>query len=189
MRSHAQDEMKALQRINTGTFLVGFLGFLTSYILDFVARIKPGAKQASRVTKLALRALSPHFALARCATAWALEHMMCWRSCRRCACTFHLLGLKRGYALEPLRAITQLKVVPLIADTAEGCRMKGWRLLVGQPSRQVLSVCTAACCRGTYEVVQTYDQGPAGQHPFAWDAGGQYMAWLALQALGAAPAS
>ncbi|KAK9842270.1 hypothetical protein WJX81_003820 [Elliptochloris bilobata] len=60
-----QDEMAALQRINTVAFLVGFLGFLSSYILDFVARLKPGAKQASRVVKLALRAVSPHFALAR----------------------------------------------------------------------------------------------------------------------------
>jgi hypothetical protein len=57
--------MKALQRINTGTFLVGFLGFLSSYILDLVAAFKPGAKQASRVTRLVLRAVSPHFALAR----------------------------------------------------------------------------------------------------------------------------
>lgn len=45
------------------------------------------------------------------------------------------------------------------------------------------------CGRGTYEVVQTYDQGTAGKHPFAWDAGGQYMAWLGLQAAGGRPAS
>lgn len=64
--SGKQDEMKALLRISTGTFLVGFLGFLSSYILDLVATFKPAAKQASRVTRLTLRALLPHFALARC---------------------------------------------------------------------------------------------------------------------------
>lgn len=60
-----EDEMAALLRINTATFLVGFLGFLSAYILELVARFKPGAGQAARVTKLALRAVSPHFALAR----------------------------------------------------------------------------------------------------------------------------
>lgn len=60
-----EDEMAALLRINTATFLVGFLGFLSAYILELVSRFKPGAKQAARATKLVLRAVSPHFALAR----------------------------------------------------------------------------------------------------------------------------
>ena len=34
------------------------------------------------------------------------------------------------------------------------------------------------------QVVQTYDEGSAGGRPLAWAAGGQYLAWLGLQALG-----
>lgn len=34
------------------------------------------------------------------------------------------------------------------------------------------------------QVVQTYDEGSAGGRPLAWAAGGQYLAWLGVQALG-----
>jgi hypothetical protein len=52
-----------------------------------------------------------------------------------------------------------------------------------QPTK--VSAWAGASGRGTYEVVQTYEQGSARRQPFAWAAGGQYMAWLAVQAAGA----
>ena len=60
--------MKAFQRISTYTFLIGYVGFLATWILDTVAMVtfKPGVKHANRLTKLVLRTISPHFALARC---------------------------------------------------------------------------------------------------------------------------
>ena len=50
-------------------------------------------------------------------------------------------------------------------------------------------VCPAGGRRGIYEVAQTYgeDSGQPDSSPWARQAGGQYMAWLALQAVGARP--
>ena len=36
LRTHAQDEMKALQRLNTIFFLIGYLGFVASWIMDLI---------------------------------------------------------------------------------------------------------------------------------------------------------
>jgi len=62
-----QDEMLALQRINSYTFLVGYLGFLATWILDTVYSLlhRTGVKATDDAIKTSLRALSPHYTLAR----------------------------------------------------------------------------------------------------------------------------
>ncbi len=62
-----QDEMLALQRINSYTFLVGYLGFLATWILDTVYSLlhRTGVKATDDAIKNTLRAISPHYALAR----------------------------------------------------------------------------------------------------------------------------
>lgn len=62
-----QDEMKALQRINSLSLLCGYLGFLTTWILDVVYMLlhRGGVRTANLVTQRILRLLSPHFNLAR----------------------------------------------------------------------------------------------------------------------------
>jgi hypothetical protein len=66
-RSVAQDEMKALQRLNTFYFLLGYLGFLTTWILDTISSFVHSASLAAWNSGLqrGLRALSPHYCLAR----------------------------------------------------------------------------------------------------------------------------
>lgn len=61
--------MLALQRINSYTFLVGYLGFLATWILDTVYSLlhRAGVKATDDGLKAALRAVSPHYALARSA--------------------------------------------------------------------------------------------------------------------------
>jgi hypothetical protein len=60
--------MRALQRINSGCFLAGYLGFLATFLLDTIYALlhKPGVKAASDSVKGVLRVLSPHYNLARC---------------------------------------------------------------------------------------------------------------------------
>ena len=62
-----QDEMKALQWINSLLLLSGYLGFLATWILDqlYVVTHKPGLRTANRITQRVLRTLFPHFNLAR----------------------------------------------------------------------------------------------------------------------------
>ena len=62
-----QDEMKALQYINTGAFLVGYLGFLATFILDQIYTYfrVAGVVRPNSIVKHTLRAVSPHFNLAR----------------------------------------------------------------------------------------------------------------------------
>ena len=62
-----QDEMKALQYINTGAFLVGYLGFLATFILDQIYTYfrVAGVVRPNNIVKHTLRAVSPHFNLAR----------------------------------------------------------------------------------------------------------------------------
>lgn len=62
-----QDEMKALQRINSYSFLVGYLGFLATWIMDTIYSLlhRPGVKATDDAIKRVLRAVSPHYALAR----------------------------------------------------------------------------------------------------------------------------
>lgn len=69
VRTHLQDEMRALQRINSVTFLAGYLGFLATFLLDTIYQLlhKAGVKATSDAVKAVLRALSPHYNLARCA--------------------------------------------------------------------------------------------------------------------------
>jgi hypothetical protein len=59
--------MKAFQRINTVTFLVGFLGFLSVWILELVTQAfpLPSARRVFRISSTTLRIISPHFNLAR----------------------------------------------------------------------------------------------------------------------------
>ncbi|BDA45751.1 probable ATP-binding cassette sub-family A member 3 [Coccomyxa sp. Obi] len=98
------DEMLALQRINSYTFLVGYLGFLATWILDTVYSLlhRAGVKATDDAIKTTLRAISPHYALAR----------------------------------------------------------------------------------GIYEVTETYgeERGEPNKSPWPWEAAGQHMAWLAIQA-------
>ena len=62
-----QDEMKALQYINTGAFLVGYLGFLATFILDqiYLYFRVAGVVRPNNIVKHTLRTMSPHFNLAR----------------------------------------------------------------------------------------------------------------------------
>lgn len=62
-----QDEMKALQYINTGAFLVGYLGFLATFILDQIYTYfrVAGVVRPNSIVKHTLRTVSPHFNLAR----------------------------------------------------------------------------------------------------------------------------
>eukprot|EP00891_Asterochloris_glomerata_P006032 jgi/Astpho2/6032/e_gw1.00084.157.1_t len=61
------DEMKALQYINTGAFLVGYLGFLATFILDQIYTYfrVAGVVRPNSIVKHTLRTVSPHFNLAR----------------------------------------------------------------------------------------------------------------------------
>jgi len=62
-----QDEMKALQRINSYSFLLGYLGFLASWILDTVYELlhRPAVKNVNDGLKSVVMLLSPHYNLAR----------------------------------------------------------------------------------------------------------------------------
>ena len=62
-----QDEMVALQRINSYSFLLGYLGFLASWILDTVYSLlhKAAVKTANDSLKSVVMVLSPHSNLAR----------------------------------------------------------------------------------------------------------------------------
>lgn len=60
--------MKAMQRINTVTFLVGFLGFLTMWIFELVTLAFPFGRPVKifKIASTTLSALCPHYNLARC---------------------------------------------------------------------------------------------------------------------------
>lgn len=62
-----QDEMKAMQRINSLVLLSGYLGFLATWILDIVYLFtqKSGVHLANIITQRVLRIFFPHFNLAR----------------------------------------------------------------------------------------------------------------------------
>jgi hypothetical protein len=59
--------MKALQRLNTLYFLVGYLGFVATWVLDLVASIMhpPHLGDISAALQAGLRWVSPHFCFAR----------------------------------------------------------------------------------------------------------------------------
>ena len=59
--------MKALQRINSVSFLLGYLGFLASWILDTIYALlhRSAIKTANDGLKSVLMVLSPHYNLAR----------------------------------------------------------------------------------------------------------------------------
>ncbi len=44
-------------------------------------------------------------------------------------------------------------------------------------------------CRGIYEVTETYgkERGEPNKSPWPWEAAGQHMVWLAIQAAGQCP--
>lgn len=63
----SQDEVKALGRLNTGFFLVGFLGFLTTWILDMIYMFlrKTAVKQPNEIIKALFSAFAPQYLLSR----------------------------------------------------------------------------------------------------------------------------
>lgn len=63
-----QDEVKALGRLNIGYFLVGFLGFLTTWILDMIYMFlrKEAVKHPNQIIKALFRTFAPHYLLSRC---------------------------------------------------------------------------------------------------------------------------
>lgn len=75
-----EDEVRAMQRLNSVYFLSGFLGFLAAWILDAIASFagSAGARSAGAAVDCTLRMLSPHFCLARGVFAVA----QCWRDGR-----------------------------------------------------------------------------------------------------------
>lgn len=62
-----QDEMKALQRLNTAYFLTGYLGFVTTWVLSLISMIlsRPSLGAAADRTKAVLQLLSPHYCFAQ----------------------------------------------------------------------------------------------------------------------------
>ena len=62
-----QDEVKALGRLNTAFFLVGFLGFLTTWILDMIYFYlrKTAVKQPNEIIKALFSAFAPQYLLSR----------------------------------------------------------------------------------------------------------------------------
>ena len=76
---HLQDEMKALQWINSLLLLSGYLGFLATWILDqlYVVTHKAGLATANRITQRVLRILFPHFNLARQGASPTPSHPSC----------------------------------------------------------------------------------------------------------------
>lgn len=67
MTAGVQDEMKAMQRINSIGLLLGSVGFMATFILDTIAQLmqKKGAAHAAHATRLTLQIISPHFNLAQ----------------------------------------------------------------------------------------------------------------------------
>eukprot|EP00878_Enallax_costatus_P019215 GHUV01020268.1.p1 GENE.GHUV01020268.1~~GHUV01020268.1.p1 ORF type:complete len:1409 (+),score=442.81 GHUV01020268.1:441-4229(+) len=62
-----KDEMKALQRLNTAYFLIGYLGFTATWVLSLIAKIM-GKQTLAVVTghvKAVLRVVSPHYCFAQ----------------------------------------------------------------------------------------------------------------------------
>lgn len=59
--------MKALGRLNTAFFLVGFLGFLTTWILDMIYMFlrKAAVKQPNEIIKALFSAFAPQYLLSR----------------------------------------------------------------------------------------------------------------------------
>ena len=63
-----QDEVKALSRLNIGYFLVGFLGFITTWILDMIYMYlrKAAVLKPNNFIKAVLSTFAPHYNLSRC---------------------------------------------------------------------------------------------------------------------------
>lgn len=84
--------MKAAQQLTVAGYLVGFLGFLATWILDEVGIYlgKQGAKKASHITQIILRAIAPHFLVSR-------YDMICWLDSKCITmCTIQLLRRHSG---------------------------------------------------------------------------------------------
>lgn len=62
------DEVKALGRLNIAYFLVGFLGFLTTWILDMIYMFlhKEGVLRPNQIIKGVFSTFGPHYLLSRC---------------------------------------------------------------------------------------------------------------------------
>lgn len=62
-----QDEMKAFQRLNSFYFLLGYLGFVGTWIVDLIVLFihKSSLQWWGNFTKTTLRIISPHFCLLR----------------------------------------------------------------------------------------------------------------------------
>lgn len=60
--------MKALGRLNIGYFLVGFLGFLTTWILDMIYMFlhKEAVRRPNQIIKGLFSTFAPHYLLSRC---------------------------------------------------------------------------------------------------------------------------
>ena len=65
---HVQDEVKALGRLNIAYFLVGFLGFLTTWILDMIYMFlhREGVLRPNQFIKGLFSTCAPHYLLSRC---------------------------------------------------------------------------------------------------------------------------
>lgn len=181
-----QDEMLALQRINSYTFLVGYLGFLATWILDTVYSLlhRAGVKATDDAIKTTLRAMSPHYALARSATASIPTAETVSEECLFNHST-------RRVVLRPFKHYRRV----VAAASKLRCR-KFVGKLVEEHNRRTGMVCawlailrSVVECRGIYEVTETYgeERGEPNTSPWPWEAAGQHMAWLAVQAAGQCP--
>lgn len=67
MAGCVQDEMAALQRLNTSFFLTGYLGFTAVWVMDLISRImaKQAVAHAAGRIKAVLRLASPHYCFAQ----------------------------------------------------------------------------------------------------------------------------
>lgn len=62
-----KDETKALQRLSSFYFMIGYLGFLATWILELIVSMlqPPGAIRVGRILRALLSSVSPHYCLTR----------------------------------------------------------------------------------------------------------------------------
>lgn len=113
-----QDEVKALGRLNIGYFLVGFLGFLTTWILDMIYMFlrKEAVKRPNEIVKALFSAFAPHYLLSRC--LYDISQTYLEASGRPNADPFTYAVTGRAFLLLALQAAGNARTSMLI-----GCKM------------------------------------------------------------------
>ena len=65
--SMLQDEMRALQRLNSIFFMTGYLGFLSTWIMDIIVMFlhTQNVERVNKILKRVLQLGSPHYCMGR----------------------------------------------------------------------------------------------------------------------------